>query len=627
VVALAQVAHGLQAAGLANGEVSRLIAEPRLWDEQVAGIRGQLAKHADGVILLIDGADRWIGKVSESTEHFADRIREVISLLEEQVPCYRVVTSTRSMRAGGRRHRLKAETDAVGFLSDEREWGPLAGFARQLCDQAWDDLTRYSAPHLRLMVGLVAVSGDLRALDDVQTPGDFPGHFASALQRGGMSRLCDVWARIAKVRGPFDERVLELAGTGELDLFAQDLLRWCLVTRRDGQWVLHETLRGQPLRHASGGEYRPWLKDDAEAQWHGTLADYYRGRFSPVAVLVTLPDGTFLDEIEAFHHASLARRPSCMDELRVFFSDQLNLLGRSLSIAGDYITAVRVFERVIAWDEDDDYAHHYLAYNLELAYTRDLLKPEPERVEMHYQRAIGLAPERVWWWSRWICFLITLGRTREAQAQWHQAIAALGLPNADADLSVYFHLHSWVARLLLHRGQLDFAERVLDSIPTRAVADDDGQLLIPMKRHLRVLLAARKHGAVFPASIDPDRWWLGPHLNSARTPGGKPLVSWMPARVEGVDPGGAHLYVAEPPRNHEEEPTFWDTTLSIEDFNRWSLDERAENLPTGRFIELGFYGEGSQDVVIRVHPDVPLQDLRTVYPDPARYLRRDELVG
>src|SRR5690606_4074472 len=137
--------------------------------------------------------------------------------------------------------------------------------------------------------------------------------------------------------------------------------------------------------------------------------------------------GGVLAEMEAFHHASKSGDQALCDELRVFFVVQLDALGRRLSIRARreqrrelYGAAATIFERALELDPGDDYAHHYLAFNL------DVEGKDAQRVEEHYRQAVELQSNIVYWWSRYVTFLITRGRMAEARRAWDDALDALG---------------------------------------------------------------------------------------------------------------------------------------------------------------------------------------------------------
>jgi hypothetical protein len=274
----------------------------------------------------------------------------------------------------------------------------------------------------------------------------------------------------------------------------------------------------------------------------------------------------------------------------------------------------------VEWDVEDDYGHHYLAFNL------DVLGKHPQRVEEHYLRAIELDPLNVWWRSRWSNFLITRGRMPEAQAAWNAATDALGLPDQDADPRVYESLHLWVARLLVHRGQIDFADKVLRAIPPEVFLEHPG--LRAIQRRLRFLVEAARTRVVFPLTIPPERWWRGPHLCALQTESGKTLRRWLAGRIQEIDDDGVHLVVAEPPAEQMGQPRFLSMSFSFSDFDRCSRDESASTLKAGRFVEIGVYGD-EEILIIRVHRPGHWedQDLPPLFPDPLRYLKGDGWVG
>jgi len=274
--------------------------------------------------------------------------------------------------------------------------------------------------------------------------------------------------------------------------------------------------------------------------------------------------------------------------------------------------AVEVFERALKWDEQDDYAHHYLAFNL------DVQGRDAPRVERHYTTASALQPGVVYWWSRYVTFLITRGRMADAQRAWSDALDALGLPNEWQDEYVYMHMHLWVARLLVHRGQLDFAEEVLAAVPEQVVCEHPG--IRAIRRRMEALLEARLRGAFVPGPHIEPRWWASlPHLLPPERDGQR-LERWWAGRVDVVEEGVLFLRVATLPC--ESEPELGMMEVSFDDFDAWSDDEKAAFIESGRFLELGSYQPGGA-MIARVHRDRPWvdEDLPPLWPDPTRYLK------
>jgi tetratricopeptide (TPR) repeat protein len=383
-------------------------------------------------------------------------------------------------------------------------------------------------------------------------------------------------------------------------------LRYCLLYPDGEGYRLHELLK------ADARDNDRWLQEGEDPATHRDLYRFYQKRFSQ------RPSGdaeALVEECEAFHHAMHSGDRELMHAARPYFAAQLDLLGRTLSRDHkEYRTAAEVFERAYVWEPDDAYAHHYRAYNL------DVLAESPELVERHYQRAIQLEPDNVWWRSRWISYLITRGRMAASHSAWLDTLDQVELPDAGADPTIYRNLHVWVARLLLHRGQLDMAAEVLEGIPEENLRDDLG--LRALKRRLDALLQARRGEAVFPLSVSQDHQWDGPHLAPKRL-NKHPLTRWMPARVDAVSEEGISLQVAEPPREPSNSARIGFLEVSRDQFNRGSEDIDAEQLEAGRFLELVWY-EQQEQPLIRVFPAHEAQDpdLPPLFPDPARYLRR-----
>ncbi len=190
--------------------------------------------------------------------------------------------------------------------------------------------------------------------------------------------------------------------------------------------------------------------------------------------------------------------------------------------------------------------------------------------------------------------------------------------------SDYEHFHLWIARLLVHRGQIDFAREVLDNIPDTVRQKHYG--LRAIERRLRVLKEVREKGSVFPLSISQKIWWNNPHLNARRYQEDQLLIRWLAGKIEEVDTNNVYLLVAEKPRDALE-ARYGHLTITAKQFDSWSQDERISDLSAGRFVELAYY-EGKDTPIIRVHQDITWEDadLPPLFPDPLRYLRKQRWV-
>ncbi len=301
---------------------------------------------------------------------------------------------------------------------------------------------------------------------------------------------------------------------GDLDADLRFIAEELLLTRIEGGYELHPVLaQSINARKVLGTEYR-------DVQQH--LTRYYLG-----------DKACLVDATEAFFHATEAGDDALVSQAQPFFIEQLHLRGRSLSKQKRHSDAAEVFRQVVELDPDDDYAHHYRAFNL------DWIAEDQPTIEVEYQRAIDLNPRHPWWHSRWINYLITVGKTTDARIAFANATEALQEAMESHPEYVYRSLHSWVAALLLHRGQLDFARQVLDRVPQDVRGEHRG--FVALGEKLAAMEEARRGRGVFPLSV----------------------------------PASQH----------------WRINLSNERFDAATLDERTADLRPKQFLELAFYGD------------------------------------
>lgn len=611
-IALVQGAVALKQQELINGQLDS-VAEEVPWSQKLDAWVRWMEAARENLVILCDEPGEWPATAPEDAR-FREHAEQVAINVLVGLKCRRVAAG--KLPLGVRPAHpvtLGVQSAPDPWLRDAATWGPLAESATGLADSLAAQLAHRSPLEVRLLVAIVA----LRSLDEVVK------WFASQPSRREISRklawtlrasngptevfLRNAWSRLALSRGTLDAKLIDEVVGKSPNKRATSLLRSCLLYPQDESFVLHWTLRLDAREHRVGG-------GDIEASSVNLrFAGYYRDRLQ-----LRAREGNphaLLDEMETFYHATRAGDSSVLSGLRPFFADQLDALGRTLSRDfRRYAEAADIFARACAWEPRDDYAHHYLAFNLDVLATR------PPEIEEHYREAIQLNSAHVWWHSRWITYLVTRGRTDAATRAWTDALDALGLPDTDGDQWVYENLHLWVARLLVHRGQLDFAEEVVGAIPPEVLRRHPG--LAAIERRLKALLHARQVGSVFPLTLRPDDWWSGPHLCPQRGDDGSPLTKWMPARVDEFADQLVHLLAAQPPEDEGGEPTYGSIDVPVGDFDRWSRDDRAASLSAGRFVELAWYGDDSEPI-IRVHRDGGWEDsdLPPLFPDPARYLR------
>jgi tetratricopeptide (TPR) repeat protein len=327
--------------------------------------------------------------------------------------------------------------------------------------------------------------------------------------------------------------------------------------------------------------------------------------------------------MEAFFFASGTGDQSLLARVRPHFSEQLDALGWTLSYEHkQFDAAAEVFAQALRWNADDDYAHHYRAYNL------DRLGVQRSQVEEHYATAVELNPEHVWWHSRLISFLVTQGRVDEARQRWDDAEYALGIADGEGDAFLYETLHGWVMSTLLHRGELAFAREVLDDVPDWARSEAAG--FGSLERRLEALYQAHELGAFVPAQRLKPKWWTeGPSLLQDRLGDDRRLIRWLAGRVERVDQDGVTLRAAEVAPGQRAAPRVAWTTIDLDEFDAMCRDaEPARSLLEGRHVEIGVYAGGPNarelgpETLIRVHALRDWDDLEAPRMDSARYLRR-----
>ncbi|HSN98457.1 MAG TPA: hypothetical protein VLS89_09165, partial [Candidatus Nanopelagicales bacterium] len=282
--------------------------------------------------------------------------------------------------------------------------------------------------------------------------------------------------------------------------------------------------------------------------------------------------------------------------------------------------------KVLIVDPNHAYAHHYLAYNLDIEGKR------AAEVERHYRTAIEEQPEHPWWHSRWIRFLLTRGRTRDARQAFSEASAQIMAPGAGRE-RLYKQLHLEVARMALHRMDLDLAKEVLDQVPASLREELPGYGALSRRR--RVLLEVEQHGAVFPSWLSPDEWWSGPHLFRGEEPSLGHLLGWSPARVDSIDLDARLVWfrTARPPLGEEKEPTYGWMDVNFDDFDR--LREPAcppaHELTEDTFVEFAWFassgGADASQTRVRIFPPKEPEALPKIFPDPDRYLQRWNVVG
>lgn len=583
-VATVEVGGQLRDAGLINGQLSQVLDPARPWNDKLGLLEDWLNREAPRVVLLCDGPREWAPSGPDD-EHWGRGVRELRSLLLDRLRCRRVVTQEQADFRRAEVVHLTPGTDVKEWLQDGNAWGTLQDAARSLLAEGGRVLERRSPLEIRLLVGLAALTTPRRAgsCAEKATRLDIAQQLALALD--ATPDLSDVrlaWATLGLVRRPVRRELLETL-TSDASSFARDVLMHSLLYEEGGEYILHDMLRLDEL-------CRRWLMDSATER-HDWLARYYAPSVvhgDPIGDC-----GQLLDHMEAVHHATQALRPTAADWPGVYFVEQVDAMARTFSLHKLYEVAVNLYRQAISLQPHDDYAHHYLAFNL------DRMGREALTAEQHFVEAVRLNPHHPWWWSRYVQFLVRRGKEGAARRAWREALDAIRIRPGDLSLQRCLDLHGLVLPVLLDRGLLEFAQEVLDSIPPSILVLEP---MASLRARHGALLEARDYGAYLPAPfVEPEWWKRKAPLLYERLRDGHVLEQWLACRVESIDvDSGIALRVARIVLAHPGRPELATTTISWDNLEGWSLG----NVPTvevGDFLEIGVYRNPSDQTQVRLH--------------------------
>lgn len=608
-VALADVATGLSNRSLLNGELKAWMSGDKArWSERVGEVRNWVEKHNDEVVLLFDDPASW-GASRDEEDSFRNKGFEAGFALTS-LQCRRVIAGEMPLPYvhTEAKLRLTAPTIDPAWLLAPNDWGELAAAAADLAESELIE-HRLTPLQVRLLIASTALTsiGEVRSWFEAEVDlvksrtatRAMVARVAEAVRSQRLFALWDTWIRLSITRRPIDESILKkltLSSTGSFD---RDLIRHCLLFGEEEKIRMHDDVRHYALRWRLEHQRKDKVKNLVSSTTR-ELFSIHHDRFDDQR---NADSGAALREsLEAYHFASLTGDSQLFDEVQPVFVEQLDALGYSLSVMHrDFEGAASAFERALEWEEEDDYAHHYLAYNLDRLGTR------VDAVEAHFRRAAELKPTHSWWRSRLIIFLVGRGRISEARAEWQEALLDLALAEGDGTLSLYEHLHAWVAGALLDAGEPAFAKQILDEVPTRARDD----VFNGLHQRAEALLQVGDGDAVVPAwRLRPGWWKDGPEKLQFRfVVTGEERVKWLAARVERKDKDGFHLRAAVV--ESDEEPQIAWTTIGVEDFANWCQDDlAASDLKVGSFLEVGLYVKPANaaakvQTVIRVLPERP----------------------
>ncbi|MGV8124658.1 MAG: tetratricopeptide repeat protein [Candidatus Xenobiia bacterium LiM19] len=580
-IATIQVGGRMHEAGRINGKLSKLL-NPRLpWEEKIRELEESLIETREDLILLCDKYRQWRLETDEG-DHWSLFVDGLLSLLIDRIRCKRVVTQEEKDFRFIRHIHLRPSSEVEKWLQDADAWGSLKDAAASLLRGDLPLLANRSPLEIRLLVALTALSSSEQAFSVARNPG--PAEIAETLaahveRNDELASLKESWATLALVRRSLTEDLLLEYQPG--DPLSLDILRNCLLYKEGEQFYLHDILKRNDW-------CRRWLGEYDCINRHHALADFFKTSSDDSS----LTTSSLVDKMETLYHATLALETNEEYQQGLFFVEQLDSMARSFSLMGHYDFASEIYRKSIEFQPQNDYGHHYLAYNLEQQHS------SPMDVERHYRQAIEINSRNRWWWPRYILFLIRRGRELDARRAWSEAMESICFSEREAGSEYYEKLHKPVAGLLLSRGLLEFAEEILSTIPDGILKREPFSTLVA---RLLALKEVRDYGSFLPAALVQPDWWLKDPPLPRQLKDGFKLEEWLACRVDGVKQDESFsVQAARVILDQHERPQTVTAIISWDDIDRWSMGFLS-SVELGDFLTIGLYRKPDGNPQLRLH--------------------------
>lgn len=264
---------------------------------------------------------------------------------------------------------------------------------------------------------------------------------------------------------------------------------------------------------------------------------------------------------------------------------------------------VAEFREKLAANPEDDYAWHYLAFNLQRLGHQNV-----EEIENAYKKAASIKTDHPWYYSRLITFLIALGKYDEAESLFDVAIENCLDPDHDKWSPKQLDLHRWVSRSWLLVGKLDKAWKIYESAPDRLLSHsslDRNPALRIWHTDMEEAEERDTYGSTFyPRTIPLHKRWKYPTTSKHSI--GFHYIAWYPAEVRKItDEEVTVLYAM--PKDRPDERRVQEYTFSRK---RWdSLKGTTGDVREGCFIEIFQGGKLGQMAVFKIgDPPPPRKD-------------------
>ncbi len=594
----------------------------RHWDNKFEMVREVVRSHRDKLFVICDEPTRWFAYGSDITDAPDREGRILADWIFREMPCRRVISGL--VPAGLDRIEsveAPAMKDGRDLLNATELWSEASELAFQVAKTARRSLEYRGVLDLRLLVArqwLLASIGKRKRvglqffatslLEEL-----FDELHTAAQSDEGLHRFCQTLSRMSLARTVLPETQFASL-TQALEPLAGTIIEKCFCEEHGGQFSLHPLIRYEVLRRGrertDASESNPWrLEKHAIHDAHGELfVELKRSKHSSLR-----------HDIEIFHHGVLSTQLEPKEGVNyLHFVHQLLETGRSLSyLHHQHRQAAEVFKLALKFDPDSGYAHHYYAFNL------DWNGEDQAKVEKHYLKAIDLEPNHPWRWSRWVAYLETVGQQKRSDNEWRRALNTMSIDQDTTPDWVYFSLHRWVARWMLHWSRLDAAHAILESVPDDLFRDASFRRLIDYHNALR---AAKDGRAVFPLSVPASQWWnaIG-HTGLPSTVDNQPLTKWQPARLESIDDDdGLYLTVGSRPTTDERLVDVRSLSITRNEYDSCKHHPDWESLVEGCYLELGYYGQQDSMGAIAIHDSDRFYDpdLVSLVPPPDRWFNK-----
>ena len=576
-----------------NGVLDPVATRTASWVQRCSALQQGLQSLPTAVV-LVDLPPSWSRSASAIADPFESRglwFEFMEQLLRLDVPVViaaerrNVLDAFESARTFDKTW-LEPESESGLLSSDDGSWGDLAENAGRTGHLLGERSEALSPLALRVAVALNALGSDDQSIVRAADKG-IHGLVNELRKRACGNPFERAWALAALPRFTIDPTLLQTLVTKAVNVgdVAFRVLRDALLLPQpdEGGVALHPLLRSRAPFEALGDALRPA---------HARLAAAHQQSMNG---LQSRDDA--LHRLEAAHHGAKA---GDVDLVRSVAIDawQLCVLARELSLAGDFVEALAIYEGVLAESPDNNYAQHYAAYHLER------LGQEPDRAEALFRGAARNQPRNDWWIRRLCEALVRRGRIGEAMDEWRRGTSRLVDDPEDhrRNKALAKNYHLGVARRLLSRGALVEAREVLESVP-EDIRNSDPELSSLSNDLEHMEESERLGGAVFPRSVEFAARWAGPQVRPEI--GDRPsLRAWYPGYIEAIDDNEVTLVLAD--RGSVEDGStaaLFRSSLGLQQFCEAARLKSTEAEP-GQFVEVYILDDGTQDgrTEVAVHP-------------------------